>query len=96
MPSGFRWLPVCTVEAPAAIPSLCGLVTEEHGLGNEAIAEALLKEVALVLTRPNAYSSIGDLMESVNRIVEAVSKPQTLCSENALGNELAQTYLMLS
>lgn len=75
-------------------PSLCGLVTEKSmELGNEAIAEALLKEVALVLTRPNAYSSIGDLMESVNRrIVEAVSKPQTLCSENALNrNELAQT-----
>nr|XP_020749069.1 A-kinase anchor protein SPHKAP isoform X7 [Odocoileus virginianus texanus] len=87
--SGF----LSAVEAPAAIPQLCGLVTERTmELGNEAVAEALLKEVALVLTRPNAYSSIGDLMESVNRrIAEAVSKPQTLCSENALGNELAQT-----
>ncbi|KAB0364447.1 hypothetical protein FD754_008603, partial [Muntiacus muntjak] len=87
--SGF----LSAVEAPAAIPQLCGLVTEKTmELGNEAIAEALLKEVVLVLTRPNAYSSIADLMESVNRsIVEAVSKPQALCSENALGNELAQT-----
>ena len=87
--SGF----LSAAEAPAAIPQLCGLVTERTmELGNEATAEALLKEVALVLTRPNAYSSTGDLMESVNRrIVEAVSKPQTLCSENALGNELAQT-----
>nr|KAF6451206.1 SPHK1 interactor, AKAP domain containing [Molossus molossus] len=60
-------------------------------LGNEAIAEALFREAALVLTRPNAYSSIGDLMESMNRrMMETASKPQTLGSEKVLGNELAQ------
>ncbi|XP_068399764.1 A-kinase anchor protein SPHKAP [Eschrichtius robustus] len=87
--SGF----LSAAELSAAVPPLCGSVTgKSMELGYEAIAEALLKEATLVLTRPNAYSSIGELMESMNRrIVETVSKPQTLCSENALGNELAQT-----
>nr|XP_010947211.1 A-kinase anchor protein SPHKAP isoform X1 [Camelus bactrianus] len=80
-------------ESSAAIPPVCGLVTGKSvELGSEAIAEALLKEAALILTRPRTYGSIGHLMQSMNRrIIENVSKPQTLCSENALGNELAQT-----
>ncbi|XP_014640850.1 PREDICTED: A-kinase anchor protein SPHKAP isoform X1 [Ceratotherium simum simum] len=80
-------------EASAAIPPLCSLATgRSMVLGNEAIAEALLKEAALVLMKPNAYSSIGDLMESMTRrIIETASKPQSLCSENVTGNELAQT-----
>uniref|UniRef100_A0A8C9BSN9 SPHK1 interactor, AKAP domain containing n=1 Tax=Phocoena sinus TaxID=42100 RepID=A0A8C9BSN9_PHOSS len=87
--SGF----LSAAEVSAAAPPLRGSVTgKSMELGNEAIAEALLKEATLVLTRPNAYSSIGDLMDSMNRrITETVSKPQTLCSENVLGNELAQT-----
>lgn len=76
----------------AAISPLFNLATERGmALGNEAIAEALFKEAALVLIRPDAYGSIGDFMESMNRrIMEMASKPQILCSENALGNELTQ------
>ncbi|XP_069871541.1 A-kinase anchor protein SPHKAP isoform X3 [Dipodomys merriami] len=61
-------------------------------LGKEAIAKVLLREAALVLARPEAYGSMGDLLESVNRRIRATaSEPQTLRSENLLGNELAQT-----
>uniref|UniRef100_G3R5L9 SPHK1 interactor, AKAP domain containing n=1 Tax=Gorilla gorilla gorilla TaxID=9595 RepID=G3R5L9_GORGO len=77
-------------EASEAMPPLCGLASME--LGKEAIAEGLLKEAALVLTRPNTYSSIGDFLDSMNRrIMETASKSQTLCSENVLRNELAHT-----
>ncbi|XP_016053181.1 PREDICTED: A-kinase anchor protein SPHKAP [Miniopterus natalensis] len=78
--------------SPVAISPLFNLAAGRGmELGNEAIAEALVKEATLVLTRPNTYSSLGDLMESVNRrIMETASKPQTLCPENVLGNELAQ------
>ncbi|XP_039711276.1 A-kinase anchor protein SPHKAP isoform X2 [Pteropus medius] len=79
-------------ESGTAVPALCNLVAGgDVELGNEAIAEALLKEAALVLTRPNTYSSVGDLMESVTkRIMDTASQPQSLCSENVLGMELAQ------
>nr|XP_060479984.1 A-kinase anchor protein SPHKAP isoform X2 [Panthera onca] len=88
-PSGLS----CAAEAHAAVPPLCGLATgSSMELGSEAIAQVLLQEAALVLTRPDPHSSIGDLMESVSRrILETTSKPQTLCSENVLRNELAQT-----
>nr|XP_005574570.2 A-kinase anchor protein SPHKAP isoform X3 [Macaca fascicularis] len=77
-------------EASEAMPPLCSLASME--LGKEAIAEGLLKEAALVLTRPNTYSSIGDFLDSMNRrIMETASKSQTLCSENVLRNELAHT-----
>ncbi|KAM6152124.1 A-kinase anchor protein SPHKAP isoform 2-T2 [Erethizon dorsatum] len=80
-------------EASEATSPLCSLGTEKSmELEKEAIAEALLTEAALVLTRPGSYSSIGDLMDSVNRrIIETASKPQTLCSENVLRSGLAQT-----
>ncbi|XP_066136273.1 A-kinase anchor protein SPHKAP isoform X1 [Saccopteryx bilineata] len=83
------------MSAPASSATLCPPFSLAAGqgteLGNEAIAEALFKEAALVLTRPHTYSSTGDLLESVNRrIVEAASKPQTSCSGNAHGNDLAQ------
>ncbi|XP_044525386.1 A-kinase anchor protein SPHKAP [Gracilinanus agilis] len=58
---------------------------------NKSIAETLLKEASLVLTKPNAYSSVGYFMESMNRtIVEIMSKPQISCSDNILGDELAE------
>ncbi|XP_021582791.2 A-kinase anchor protein SPHKAP isoform X5 [Ictidomys tridecemlineatus] len=80
-------------EDAGAIPPLCSSASERNvEVGKEAIAEALLTEAALVLTRPQTYSSIGDLMESVNRsIIESASKSQMLCSENILRNELTQT-----
>ncbi|XP_045875638.1 A-kinase anchor protein SPHKAP isoform X1 [Meles meles] len=91
-PSGLS----CAAEACAAVPPLCGLATAGTlELGNEAIAWALLREAALVLTRSGACSSVGDLMESMSeRIIETASKPQVfenVSSENVLRNELAQT-----
>ncbi|XP_029789521.1 A-kinase anchor protein SPHKAP isoform X1 [Suricata suricatta] len=80
-------------EAHATTPPLCSLATgKSMELGNEAIAQVLLKEAALVLTRPNSCSNIGDLMESMSRrILETASKPPTVSSENVLRNELAQS-----
>lgn len=79
-------------ESSAAIPPLFTLATGRGmELGKEAIAEALFKEAALVLTGPDTHSGIGDLMASMNRrIMEVASKPQSSCPENVLGNELAQ------
>lgn len=60
-------------------------------LGNEVIVEALFKEVVLVLTKFNIYSSMGDFMElMIRRIIENVSKFQSSCLENVIGNELVQ------
>ncbi|KAL6079901.1 hypothetical protein STEG23_014353, partial [Scotinomys teguina] len=75
------------------ISSTGSLMTEgSTELGKEAIAEALLREAALVLAQPGTYSSIGELLESVNRrIIETTSQTQTLCKENIRRNELAQT-----
>ncbi|KAM8790360.1 A-kinase anchor protein SPHKAP isoform 2-T2 [Rhynchonycteris naso] len=83
------------MSGPASSAALCPPFSFAAGrgteLGNEAIAEALFKEAALVLTRPHTYSGTGDLLEAVNRrIVEAASKPQTSCSGNGHGNDLAQ------
>nr|XP_048315102.1 A-kinase anchor protein SPHKAP isoform X2 [Myodes glareolus] len=82
-----------TSGASEEISSTGGLVTERSTeLGKEAIAEALLREAALVLARPDAYGSIGDLLESVNRrIIETTSRTQSLGKENTQRNELAQT-----
>ncbi|XP_063093273.1 A-kinase anchor protein SPHKAP isoform X2 [Cavia porcellus] len=80
-------------EASEATSLLHNLGTKKiMELEKEAIAEALLIEAALVLTDPASYSSIKDLMDSVNRrIIEIASKSQTLCSENFLRNDLAHT-----
>ncbi|XP_038196360.1 A-kinase anchor protein SPHKAP isoform X2 [Arvicola amphibius] len=82
-----------TSGASEEISSTGSLVTERSAeLGKEAIAEALLREAALVLVRPEAYGSIGDLFDSVNRrIVETTSRTQSLGKENTQRNELAQT-----
>ncbi|XP_012977827.2 A-kinase anchor protein SPHKAP isoform X2 [Mesocricetus auratus] len=73
--------------------SIGSLVMERSAeLGKEAIAGALLREAAGVLARPEAYSSLGDLLDSVKRsIIETTSNTQTLCKENIQRNELAQT-----
>ncbi|XP_031224052.1 A-kinase anchor protein SPHKAP isoform X3 [Mastomys coucha] len=82
-----------TSGASEAISSTGSLVTERRTeLGKEAIAGALLREATLVLARPDAYSSVGELLESVNqRIIETSSKTQTLCTESVRRNELAHT-----
>ncbi|XP_051009909.1 A-kinase anchor protein SPHKAP [Acomys russatus] len=88
-PSGL----VPTSGASEELASTGKLVKERSpALGKEAIAEALLREAALVLARPDAYSSIGDLLESVNRrVIETTSKTQVLCAESVRRNELAHT-----
>ncbi|XP_043848719.1 A-kinase anchor protein SPHKAP isoform X2 [Dromiciops gliroides] len=79
-------------EASAAVP-LHGSVVLGSNMEhlNKSIAEALLKETSLVLTKPNAYSSIGNFMESMNeRIIETMSRPQISCLDKILGDELAE------
>ncbi|KAM5229234.1 A-kinase anchor protein SPHKAP isoform 2-T2 [Ctenodactylus gundi] len=80
-------------EASEATFPLCSVVAEKSlELEREAIAEALLTEATLILTRPGTYSSMGDLMDSMNRrIMETASRPQTICSENVLRDDLAQS-----
>nr|XP_045003187.1 A-kinase anchor protein SPHKAP isoform X3 [Jaculus jaculus] len=72
------------------IPSICSSVPESNmELGKEAIAEALLREATVVLARPDVYSDLGELMDSLSRrITETTSS--SLCSENVLRSELAQ------
>ncbi|XP_036610767.1 A-kinase anchor protein SPHKAP isoform X1 [Trichosurus vulpecula] len=58
---------------------------------NKSIAEALLKEASMVLTKPNSYSSIGSFMESMNgRIIETMSRPQISCLDKILRDDLAE------
>nr|XP_021513251.1 A-kinase anchor protein SPHKAP isoform X1 [Meriones unguiculatus] len=82
-----------TSGASEEMSSAVNLETERVlGLGKEVIAEALLREAALVLSRPDAHGSLGDLLESVKRrITETTSKTQSLCAENVRRNELAHT-----
>ncbi|KAF0881784.1 SPKAP protein, partial [Crocuta crocuta] len=83
----------CAAEAHATTSPLCSLATgRSMELGNEAIAQVLLKEAALVLTRPDPCNDIRDLMESMSRrILETASKPPSVWSENDFKNELAQS-----
>ncbi|XP_072474179.1 A-kinase anchor protein SPHKAP isoform X2 [Notamacropus eugenii] len=58
---------------------------------NKSIAEALLREASMVLTKPNTYSSTGNFMESMNgRIIETMSRPQISCLDKIRGDELAE------
>ncbi|XP_063163849.1 A-kinase anchor protein SPHKAP [Candoia aspera] len=58
---------------------------------NNSIAQALFKEVSLVLTRPDAYRTIGEFMESVNgKIVQAATKPSATLLDEVIVDELAQ------
>ncbi|KAM6442397.1 A-kinase anchor protein SPHKAP isoform 2-T2 [Liasis olivaceus] len=58
---------------------------------NNSIAQALFKEASLVLTRPDAYRTIGEFMESVNgKIVQAATKPSAPLLDEVIVDELAQ------
>ncbi|XP_060049672.1 A-kinase anchor protein SPHKAP isoform X3 [Erinaceus europaeus] len=80
-------------EDSTATSSLGTLTTRRSlELGSEAIAEALLKEASLVLTRPDTYSSIGELVGSMTkRFIDTASEPQAVGSADVPRNELAQT-----
>ncbi|XP_034295238.1 A-kinase anchor protein SPHKAP isoform X3 [Pantherophis guttatus] len=58
---------------------------------NNSIAQVLFKEASLVLTRPHAYRTMGEFMESVNgKIVQAATKPSTALLDEIIVDELAQ------
>ncbi|NWS55917.1 SPKAP protein, partial [Chunga burmeisteri] len=58
---------------------------------NESIAEALLKEASIILTKPNTYKNVGHFMESVNgKIIETAVRPQIPHTDEVIRDELAQ------
>ncbi|XP_041060793.1 A-kinase anchor protein SPHKAP [Carcharodon carcharias] len=55
------------------------------------IAEVLLKEAATVLTKPDHYKSVGELMESVDRkLIETVTSPKISQWEELSMDDFAQ------
>ncbi|XP_006119945.3 A-kinase anchor protein SPHKAP isoform X1 [Pelodiscus sinensis] len=58
---------------------------------NNSIAEALLKEASMILTKPNTYRNVGDFMESINgRIIETATRPRISPLDEVICDELAQ------
>ncbi|NWW84916.1 SPKAP protein, partial [Rhynochetos jubatus] len=58
---------------------------------NNSIAEALLKEASLILTKPNTYQNVGHFMESINgKIIETAARPRIPHTDEVIRDELAQ------
>uniref|UniRef100_A0A8C5WYC4 SPHK1 interactor, AKAP domain containing n=1 Tax=Laticauda laticaudata TaxID=8630 RepID=A0A8C5WYC4_LATLA len=58
---------------------------------NNSIAQVLFKEASLVLTRPHAYRTMGEFMETVNgKMVQAATKPSNAFLDEVIVDELAQ------
>ncbi|XP_009888218.1 PREDICTED: A-kinase anchor protein SPHKAP isoform X1 [Charadrius vociferus] len=58
---------------------------------NESIAEALLKEASIILTKPNTYKNVGHFMESMNgKIIETAARPRIPHTDEVIRDELAQ------
>lgn len=58
---------------------------------NYSIAEALLKEASIILTKPNIYKNVGHFMESINgKIIETAARPQIPHTNEVIRDELAQ------
>ncbi|XP_030312069.1 A-kinase anchor protein SPHKAP [Calypte anna] len=58
---------------------------------NHSIAEALLKEASIILTKPNTYKNVGHFMESINgKIIETTARPQVPQTKEVIRDELAQ------
>uniref|UniRef100_A0A8C6ZRZ7 SPHK1 interactor, AKAP domain containing n=1 Tax=Nothoprocta perdicaria TaxID=30464 RepID=A0A8C6ZRZ7_NOTPE len=58
---------------------------------NDSIAETLLKEASIILTKPSTYKNVGHFMESMNgRIIETAARPRIPRSEEVIRDELAQ------
>ncbi|NWI71932.1 SPKAP protein, partial [Todus mexicanus] len=58
---------------------------------NDSIAEALLKEASVILTKPNTYKNVGHFMESINgKIIETATRPQIPHTDEVIRDELAQ------
>ncbi|KAM9009224.1 A-kinase anchor protein SPHKAP isoform 2-T2 [Ara ararauna] len=58
---------------------------------NYSIAEALLKEASIILTKPNIYKNVGHFMESINgKIIETAARPRIPHNNEVIRDELAQ------
>ncbi|KAF1413778.1 A-kinase anchor protein SPHKAP, partial [Spheniscus humboldti] len=58
---------------------------------NDSIAEALLKEASVILTKPNTYKNVGHFMESINgKIIETAARPRIPHTDEVIRDELAQ------
>ncbi|NXI91977.1 SPKAP protein, partial [Psophia crepitans] len=58
---------------------------------NDSIAEALLKEASIILTKPNTYKNVGHFMESINgKIIETAARPRIPHADEVIRDELAQ------
>ncbi|NXE47366.1 SPKAP protein, partial [Casuarius casuarius] len=58
---------------------------------NDSIAETLLKEASVILTKPNTYKNVGHFMESINgRIIETAARPRIPHTDEVIRDELAQ------
>ncbi|XP_015493597.1 A-kinase anchor protein SPHKAP isoform X4 [Parus major] len=79
-------------QASAAITLHCSLaVGSSMEKLNESIAEALLKEASVILTKPNTYKNLGHFMESINgKIIETAARPHIPRADGVIRDELAQ------
>ncbi|XP_008947490.1 PREDICTED: A-kinase anchor protein SPHKAP isoform X1 [Merops nubicus] len=58
---------------------------------NDSIAEALLKEASVILTKPNTYKNVGHFMESINgKIIETAARPRIPHTDEVIRDELVQ------
>ncbi|KFP70012.1 A-kinase anchor protein SPHKAP, partial [Acanthisitta chloris] len=79
-------------QASAAITLHCSIaIGSSMEKLNESIAEALLKEASIILTKPNTYQNVGHFMESINgKIMETAARPQIPHADEVIRDELAQ------
>ncbi|NXC27112.1 SPKAP protein, partial [Campylorhamphus procurvoides] len=79
-------------QASAAITLHCSIaIGSSMEKLNESIAEALLKEASIILTKPNTYKNVGHFMESINgKIIETAVRPRIPRADEAIRDELAQ------
>ncbi|NXQ46648.1 SPKAP protein, partial [Catharus fuscescens] len=79
-------------QASAAITLHCSLaVGSSMDKLNESIAEALLKEASVILTKPNTYKNVGHFMECINgKIIETAARPRIPHADGVIRDELAQ------
>ncbi|XP_041331754.1 A-kinase anchor protein SPHKAP isoform X1 [Pyrgilauda ruficollis] len=79
-------------QASAAITLHCSLaVGSSMEKLNESIAEALLKEASVILTKPNTYKNVGHFMESINgKIIETAARPRIPRADGVIRDDLAQ------
>ncbi|NWX11907.1 SPKAP protein, partial [Aegotheles bennettii] len=79
-------------QASAAITLHCSIaIGSSMEKLNDSIAEALLKEASIILTKPNTYRNVGHFMESINgKIIETAARPRIPHTDEVTRDELAQ------